>query len=84
MNKINRMAAATAAASLLMSATLPTPSIAADGTVKRMRINSCKGQSKCNTAQSACAGQKSCKGKGGLPAAAVKACTDKGGSVIKG
>lgn len=81
MNKINRMAAA---ASPLMSAALPSASIAAVAPVKRMGINRYKGQSKCNTAQSACAGQKSCKGKGGLPAAAEKACTDKGGSVIKG
>lgn len=84
MNKINTMAAATAAASLLMSAALPTPSIAADATVKCMGINSCKGQSKCSTAQSACAGQNSCKGKGWLPVASEKECTDKGGSVIKG
>lgn len=41
-------------------------------------INSCKGQSACQTAESACAGQNSCKGKGWVKSSKAD-CETKGG-----
>jgi hypothetical protein len=81
---MTKFAMATAAAALFASATVPV-AYAADegGTVKCMGINSCKGESKCKTADSACSGQNSCKGKGWLPTASAEECTAKGGTVIK-
>ena len=54
---------------------------AADGKVKCMGINECKGQSQCGvpgTAGNSCAGQNDCKGKGWLQVSAEE-CTTKGG-----
>ncbi len=65
--KLAGLALATAAAGLFATAGIPAAyadkhetKIHCDG------VNSCKGQSACQTASSACKGQNSCKGKGWL------------------
>lgn len=58
------------------------PEKEAQATVMCAGINGCKGQSACSTAQSSCKGQNACKGKGWLPVATAKECTDKGGTVM--
>ncbi len=45
-------------------------------------INSCKGTSSCQTADSACKGLNSCKGKGWIPESKAN-CLSKGGKVGK-
>lgn len=83
MSQINKIAVATAAAALFSVATAPTAFAAKEDTsVKCSGINSCKGQSKCATANNACSGQNSCKGQGWLPTANEKECTEKGGKVL--
>jgi hypothetical protein len=46
-----------------------------------MGVNSCKGQSACQTANNACAGQNGCSGKGFLEMAEAD-CKAKGGTVM--
>ena len=46
------------------------------------RLNACKGQSACKSANSACKGQNACKGQGFTEAADAAACTAKGGKVM--
>lgn len=76
-------ALAFAALSLAISgATLPTPAAAA-GDIKCAGINSCKGHSECQTANSSCKGLNSCKGQGWLPTATSADCKAKGGTVIE-
>lgn len=77
---------ALAAAALMLSGAAVTavPSSAeAAGGVKCMGVNACKGQGKCQTASNACAGHNACKGQGWVKVDNAKACTDKGGKVIK-
>ena len=82
MNKMNKLALATATAALFSGAVVPTAT-AEGATVHCMGINACKGQTKCATAENACAGQNACKGQGWLPTASEEECTSKGGTVVK-
>ncbi len=50
--------------------------------VQCLGINSCKGTSSCQTANSACKGLNSCKGKGWIPESKAD-CLSKGGKVGK-
>ena len=50
--------------------------------VQCLGINSCKGTSSCQTADSACKGLNSCKGKGWIPESKAD-CLSKGGKVGK-
>ncbi len=84
MKTMTKLSLATAAAALFSTAIVPA-TFAGDkteGSVKCMGINACKGQSKCQTAESACAGQNACKGHGWVKAASEEECTSKGGTVI--
>jgi uncharacterized membrane protein len=55
---------------------------AADGNVKCVGINECKGQSQCGVPGGhSCAGQNDCKGKGWLQVSAEE-CTTKGGKAL--
>jgi uncharacterized membrane protein len=75
---------ATAALGLAIAGTTLSAPASAAGEIKCSGINSCKGHSECNTANSACKGQNSCKGQGWLPTASADECTTKGGKVITG
>ena len=58
-------ALAAAAATLLLSGTLASPSFSADKAKGHcMGANACKGHGACKTATNACKGQNACKGKG--------------------
>jgi len=86
MNTIAKLALATSAAALFSTAVIAPVNAAGmeeGATVKCQGINSCKGTSKCKTADSACAGKNSCKGHGWLPTATEEECTGKGGTVMK-
>ncbi|HSD97979.1 MAG TPA: hypothetical protein VLB06_12655 [Sulfuricaulis sp.] len=64
--KLTGLALATAAAGLFATAGI-APVMAADKGEAKVHcdgVNSCKGQSACQTASNACKGQNSCKGKG--------------------
>ena len=64
--KLTGLALATAAAGLFATAGI-APVMAADTGEAKVHcdgVNSCKGKSACQTANSACKGQNSCKGKG--------------------
>ena len=75
---------ATAAAAMFSAGLLLTPTVqAADGGVKCVGINSCKGTSECKTAKSECKGQNGCKGQGWTSTKSAKECTDAGGMVAK-
>jgi hypothetical protein len=54
-------------------------------TVKCSGINECKGKGECASpdGSSSCSGKNACKGKGWVKVADEKACTDKGGTVLK-
>lgn len=78
------LAIATAAAALMSAGLLASPTVmAADGGVKCVGINSCKGHGECKTAKNECKGLNSCKGQGWSMAKSAKACTDAGGTVAK-
>lgn len=65
--KLTGLALATAAAGLFLAAGALTPAMAAkhdEAKVKCEGVNGCKGQSDCQTANTACKGQNSCKGQG--------------------
>lgn len=64
--KLTGFAMATAAASLFATANISTISAAEEAKIHCDGVNSCKGQSACQTANHACQGQNSCKGKGWL------------------
>ena len=64
--KLTGLALATAAAGLFITAAIPTASAADEAKVHCEGVNSCKGQSACQSAHNACKGQNSCKGKGWL------------------
>ena len=68
--KLSGVALAAAAASLLLSGAVTAGEAAAvkstDATIKCAGINSCKGQTACNSATNECKGKNSCKGKGFL------------------
>ena len=75
---------ATAAAAMFSAGLLLSPTVqAADGGVKCVGINSCKGSSECKTAKSECKGQNGCKGQGWTNSKSAKDCTDAGGKVAK-
>lgn len=60
-------AIAAAAAALILSGAVASPSIAAsDAKGHCMGANACKGQSACKTAKNECGGQNACKGQGFL------------------
>jgi hypothetical protein len=67
------------------AATAPAESAAtagADGKVKCLGINECKGQAQCGVPGGhSCAGQNECKGKGWLQVS-TEECTTKGGKVL--
>jgi len=67
--KLTGLALATAAAGLFATASI-APVMAETGKSEAKvhcdGVNSCKGQSACQTANNACKGQNSCKGKGWL------------------
>lgn len=83
MNTFNKLSLATAAAALFSVAAVPAAFAGEEGSsaVKCAGINSCKGQSACQTAESACAGHNACKGKGWVKVASADECTEKGGTV---
>lgn len=84
MNAFNKLSLAAAAAAVFSVVAIPTAfAEESSGAVKCAGINSCKGQSACQTAESACAGHNSCKGKGWLKSASAKECMSKGGTVIE-
>jgi len=58
---------------------------AEEKSVKCYGINECKGHGACGAPDGShdCAGKNSCKGKGWVKVESEKACTDKGGEVIK-
>jgi len=60
----------------------PTMAQAADGGVKCMGTNSCKGHSECATASSSCKGQNACKGQGWEKKASKEECEAAGGKVV--
>ncbi len=64
--KLTGLALATAAAGLFATAAISTVSAAEQAKVHCDGVNSCKGQTACQTANNACKGQNSCKGKGWL------------------
>lgn len=64
--KLTGLAMATAAASLFATAGISTVSAAEEARVHCDGVNSCKGQTACQTANHACKGQNSCKGQGWL------------------
>ncbi len=65
-----------------MAEDAPAPSGAA-AKVKCSGVNSCKGAGACSSATNTCKGQNGCKGKGWVEEESEKACTDKGGTVVK-
>lgn len=82
MNAFTKLSIATAAAALFSVASVPVAFAEEDGSVKCSGINACKGQSGCQTAESACAGQNACKGKGWVKAVSAEKCEAKGGTVL--
>ena len=65
--KITGLALATAAAGLFATAGIPAAYAGKDeAKIHCEGVNSCKGQTECQTASNACKGQNSCKGKGWL------------------
>ncbi|MEK7206336.1 MAG: hypothetical protein AAB134_00435 [Pseudomonadota bacterium] len=65
--KLTGLALATAAAGLFATAGIPAAYAGKEVAKAHCDgVNSCKGQSACQTASSACKGQNSCKGKGWL------------------
>jgi uncharacterized membrane protein len=67
MKHVSKSGAALAAAALTLAisgATLIKSSIAAEGKVQCIGVNSCKGHSECQTATSSCNGMNACKGQG--------------------
>ncbi|MGV6857751.1 MAG: BufA2 family periplasmic bufferin-type metallophore [bacterium] len=83
-HKVTGLAVASAAALLLSGCStmdsMGSGSSAKQATVHCMGVNSCKGQTACNTANNACKGQNACKGKGWLPMTKSQ-CEAKGGTV---
>ena len=77
MKKATGLAIATAAAGLFAMAA-PLSATAAEGDVKCMGVNACKGHSSCKTASSSCKGLNSCKGQG-FVAVSAEACEQLGG-----
>lgn len=75
------LAVATAAAALFALGAAPLTATAADGGVKCVGINGCKGQSECKTASNECKGMNSCKGHGWVSKASKDECTKAGGTV---
>jgi hypothetical protein len=45
-------------------------------------LNDCKGKGACKSVLNDCKGKNSCKGKGFMPTATSKECSDKGGKVL--
>jgi hypothetical protein len=89
--KISSIALASAAATLLLAscsstggytAAKPEMQKASMAKVECSGINSCKGTSSCQTANSTCKGHNSCKGKGWIPETKAN-CLKKGGKVGK-
>ncbi|PHP66626.1 hypothetical protein CSC94_13160 [Zhengella mangrovi] len=86
MKHIGKSGAALAAAAftLALSGTAPmvTTAQAADGMVKCMGVNSCKGHGECATASNSCNGQNACKGQGFISLSKDE-CDAQGGKVLK-
>ncbi|MBS9778051.1 MAG: hypothetical protein KGV50_04730 [Gammaproteobacteria bacterium] len=66
-------------AATLIGGTVVTTASANEDLGKCVGVNSCKGQSACQTASSSCAGQNTCKGKGWIKTTA-KDCKSKKGT----
>jgi len=79
--KIATIIAATAAITFITAPLTATIANAAHK-VKCYGVNSCKGKSKCKTAQNACKGKNSCKGKG-VVMKTEKECKKLGGSTTE-
>jgi hypothetical protein len=78
------IAIATAAAAFFaMGAITAAPAYAADGGVKCVGVNACKGHSECKTAKNDCKGMNSCKGQGWVSKASAAECKAAGGTVAK-
>jgi hypothetical protein len=75
---------ATAALGLAIAGTTLAVPASAAGSVKCAGINSCKGHSECQTANSSCNGLNACKGQGWLSTKTKADCIAKGGKVITG
>jgi len=80
--KLNQKSGATiamTATALLVSGTIATSALAADGTMgKCYNVNDCKGTGACKTAQNDCKGHNACKGKGWVSMTDTE-CAEKGG-----
>lgn len=83
-NIVSGATLAVAAIALAVNGLAVSPALAKKAaSVHCVGINSCKGQSACQTASNACKGQNSCKGQGWLPAKSAKACGAQGGTVAE-
>ncbi len=80
---MNKRAFIAATAAALFAAAGGAATVAsAEGTVKCLGINSCKGTSECATANSSCKGLNSCKGQGWSEVKTPEECTSKGGKMM--
>lgn len=70
----------TVAATLFAACTIA--GVAHGESVRCSGINSCKGQSSCQTATSSCKGQNACKGQGWNEVGSAAECAGKGGKVL--
>lgn len=73
---------ATAAAVAFVTAPVTSMTAQAAKKVPCYGVNSCKGHSKCKTANNACKGQNSCKGQG-MVMKSEKKCAKMGGSTTE-
>ncbi len=83
MNKLKGTGVAIAISAATLFLTTPVFASASDAATDRVPcagVNSCKGQSSCNTATNSCKGQNSCKGKGVLVMTQAE-CQKAGGTV---
>jgi hypothetical protein len=83
MEKMKKLATIIAATAAVTFVTAPiTATLANAKDVKCYGVNSCKGKSKCKTANNACKGKNSCKGKGVMKMS-EKRCAKKHGTTTE-
>ena len=78
------VAIATAAAAMFSMGIVTTSAQAADGGVKCVGANACKGTAECKTAKNDCKGMNACKGQGWVSKKDEAECKAAGGTVAKG
>ncbi|HEX6957710.1 MAG TPA: hypothetical protein VF194_06960 [Ferrovibrio sp.] len=81
MTRTTTLAVAAAAAALFATGTIALVSSPAEAAVKCIGANACKGESACQTANSACKGLNACKGQGFTELPDAAACQAAGGKV---